>query len=150
MEKVSKEKKPRNRIYVRNYIGNSCKKCGVIVNEKNWKLCPKKKYISSKCKSCTSNSNHCAYKYDCLELEALSKKRAIYVDKRVIYFKVGIEGRRKYRIKYDGILSDNYIKYLLFTTSLKPSKIDTPQELIQLKREQVKLKREFHSKTNKS
>jgi hypothetical protein len=162
-----------------NYFGNSCEKCGVILCTKNSILDESKKYISRACKACKNNRKLCNYNYDCPKLQIISKKIGRNIEKQLRYYKDVLKSREKEKIyrekfkesgkrkflvyyhnnrelllnrskKYRISLSDAYIKGLFRATyGIKATEVSLPQELIELKREQIKLYRELYSKPNK-
>lgn len=150
-----------------------CKQCGVIICNKNWVLTHSKNkivYILFKCKTCHNNCNSCNYTYESSELQTLSKKMFTIIKSRLFYIKSilnpdFVKHKRQYSLDYTNknkqfiseknkikrdYLTDRYIKFLFSRThKLKARETSLPQELIELKRQQVKLKREYYNKPNK-
>lgn len=131
-----------------------CTKCGVVLCEKNWHYHissgkSKNRNLASTCRHCYRNFTSCRYNYEDKELHKLSRKNANSISANLQY-----RNNSNYRERRKAIvpnLSDDYVKSRLNRSmGFKSSEIS--QELIQIKREQLKLKRlkkQWKSLTNK-
>lgn len=146
---------------------DNCIQCGVILCDKN-RLKSKKGHILKKCTACLRNSKYCEYTYNTIELELLCKKNSRKIHYSLFKLKnpeiikqlrkewlekgnnrkIQLEKSKQRSYKSRKLLDDFYIIKRLFRANKFKSN-DIPQELIELKRAQLKLYREYYNKPNK-
>lgn len=155
-----------------------CNQCGVTLCDRNWVINHRSKNVLNKCLHCAHKRKGCRYIYYSLELKLLAKENAEKIHSRLQYILDPVKARkasRKYRSKnldnckqrcreyhnknkdalnirnkeYCISLADHYVKQLIRSANgLKPKDL-LPQELVELKRQQIKLQREYYNKPNR-
>lgn len=120
-----------------------CIKCGVTLCKKNWELVRSKKKPCLKCRHCTHHNVSCFYKYDTEELNIFSKKRASLINTRIWQIKNPKAHKKMSKVQNDraiNSISYSYAKGIL-TKHHKVPEENITLELIEVKRNQIKLKR---------
>ena len=82
-------------------------------------------------------------KYACVKADAIKYAKQLEATKKAKKKYKYVELEQRYRDKSKENLTDNYVKRILLSTIVKLSYSDIPQELVELKRKQLILKRQI-------
>jgi len=155
--------KPRKEAAKVPYIKpKECKSCGVQLSEKNESIIKSQiNNRATRCKSCVYGTNFCLYIYPTKELEKLSivqsrvLRNKLYRKKYPERIKCGVKkSQLKYQEKYykkaalkntefRETLHDTYVRTRILQTIPDLTYEDITPELIEIKRKQLLIKREF-------